>query len=170
MSTRTWERRPSTTSGTTSRAARQGRNPTPDGFFDPRGKVILYGYSAGGVNALYAARGIDSWWYRYGSDGRRGTLEHTGRTPVRPPRPGARVEVDLLITVDPCPWLAAGEGWDRRVPPCVRWAQDWYQPVPTGGSRGSISGTSRGGSRVPSTHPGSNTWTWPASRASGSST
>jgi hypothetical protein len=103
---------------------------TPGGYFDPRGQIVLYGYSAGGFNAVYACREIDRWWYRYGVHGQKGRLEDSSRSPFDRAG-GAKVLVDLLVTVDPCASLFYGEEWDRNVPSCVRFAKNWYQQTPS---------------------------------------
>ncbi len=93
--------------------------------FDPEGKLVLWGYSCGGYNSLSACQQMDSWWYRYALDGRPGRLETTKTSYSA--EAGARVKVDLLVTVDPCASRDYGEGWITKVPACVKWAQNWYQ-------------------------------------------
>jgi hypothetical protein len=66
--------------------------------FDPRGKLVVYGFNAGGFNAINLCRRIDRFWswYDFG-------LNRIGSPPASPDDPRfARVRVDLLITVDPC--------------------------------------------------------------------
>jgi hypothetical protein len=66
--------------------------------FDPRGKLVVYGFGAGGFDAIGLCRRIDrlSPWY----DFERGRI---GGLPDAPdPFRFARVRVDLLVTVDPC--------------------------------------------------------------------
>ena len=66
--------------------------------FDPRGRLVVYGFGAGGFDAIGLCRRIDrfSCWYDFDL-GRIGS-------PPDPPDPFrfARVRVDLLVTVDPC--------------------------------------------------------------------
>jgi len=92
--------------------------------FDPEGKLVLWGYSCGGFNALRACELIDKWWYRYARDGRPGALETEAPYSADA---GARLRVDLLVTVDPCAWKLYRESWNTKVPFCVKWAQNWYQ-------------------------------------------
>jgi hypothetical protein len=67
--------------------------------FDPRGKLIVYGYSAGGFNAMNLCRRIKRYfgWYDL-------QLNRLGNIPSAlqgDPR-FAEVVIDLLITVDAC--------------------------------------------------------------------
>ncbi|MBI3684285.1 MAG: hypothetical protein HY235_28255 [Acidobacteria bacterium] len=63
--------------------------------FDPRGRLIVYGYSAGGYNALNLCRRIQSecGWYNVSSGLGNGAAR--GQYDVK-------VVIDLLITVDAC--------------------------------------------------------------------
>ncbi len=66
--------------------------------FDPRGKLVVYGFGAGGFNAINLCRRVDrfSSWYDF-------ALDRIGGPPNSPnDLRFARVRVDLLITVDPC--------------------------------------------------------------------
>ncbi|HRD66978.1 MAG TPA: hypothetical protein PKY50_12600 [Candidatus Competibacter sp.] len=66
--------------------------------FDPRGKLVIYGFGAGGFDAIDLCRRIDrfSSWYNFES-GQIG-----GPPSTLDPFRFAQVRVDLLITVDPC--------------------------------------------------------------------
>ncbi len=86
--------------------------------FDPRGKFIVYGHSAGGFDALQLCQQVSSLGAYY--DG----------TTLQPSATGAvgRTRVDLLLTAD----AAAGRndfarGTSRTVAPCVRRHVNWYQ-------------------------------------------
>lgn len=72
-----------------------GEGPSP---FDPRGRLVVYGFGAGGFDAIGLCRRLDrfSSWYDFG-------LGRLGGPPDAPDDPRfARVRVDLLVTVDPC--------------------------------------------------------------------
>lgn len=98
------------------------------GMFDPRGALIVYGYSAGGFHAVLLCRTIEQWygWYNF----RRrtvGSLQY--RTPADE-REGSSVRVDLLVTVDACiQRIDPGEAVPFRTPlPVVRRHRNFYQP------------------------------------------
>lgn len=93
--------------------------------FDPRGKLVVYGFGAGGFDAISLCRRIDrlSPWY----DFERGRI---GGPPDAPDDPRfARVRVDLLITVDPCrARKGPATGTDATTPlEAVREHANYYQ-------------------------------------------
>ena len=99
--------------------------------FHPNGKVVIYGYSAGGTDALSLCRRINSEMRFYG---------FTSRRLVSVKQSGAEVfgdvRVDLLITVDAASGPGSG-GIDRSVPACVEHNLNFYQSTPSGiASRG----------------------------------
>ncbi len=91
--------------------------------FDPRGKLVIYGYSAGGFNAMNLCRRIIHYrsWYDF-------TSRRLCGKPAAHSALFAPARVDLLITVDPCRKLAnppnlrrmsidsMAAGEDRRTP------------------------------------------------------
>jgi hypothetical protein len=104
--------------------------------FDPRGKLILYGYSGGGFNALEICKELDTMSFDY----QTGRLGGGGGPMARP------VRVDYLATVDPCRILLQrhrgflpndleqGRGHStlpRTVPACVLYFDNWYQTCDT---------------------------------------
>jgi hypothetical protein len=103
--------------------------------FHPSARIIIYGYSAGGLNALDLARLIQSESTYYGFSSRR--FYEVFRMEGRMSREtlGA-VRVDLLITVD----AASGPTSlvvNRTVPACVRRNLNFYQTIASRiGSRG----------------------------------
>jgi hypothetical protein len=97
--------------------------------FHPSGSLIIYGYSAGGTDALALTRQIESTmsWYSY-SSGR--LLDVFGMEDRMSSDAMGAVRVDLLITVD----AATGPltvGLDRTVPPCVRVNLNFFQTTPS---------------------------------------
>lgn len=68
--------------------------------FDPRGRLVVYGFSAGGFNALRFAERIlrDTGWYDFQTRSLTDQPEQISTAPER----FARVKVDLLVTIDPC--------------------------------------------------------------------
>lgn len=68
------------------------------GPFDPRGALIVYGYSAGGFNAVRFCERIlgEAEWYNF----RRKTVGRLGNRTAADLRDGSSVRVDLLVTVD----------------------------------------------------------------------
>jgi hypothetical protein len=104
--------------------------------FDPRGKLILYGYSGGAFNALEICQQLDTMSFDYWT----GQLGGTGGPMSR------RVKVDYLVTVDPSRILLRQLGgyWPdeleqgrshsalpREVPGCVLYFDNWYQTYDT---------------------------------------
>lgn len=88
--------------------------------FDPYGKLIIYGYSAGGVVAMYLCKHVarSMPFYKIGGG-------------FSQKRPGLPVRVDLLITVDAA-LGPASELLERTVAPCVRTNLNYYQTQPSG--------------------------------------
>jgi hypothetical protein len=68
--------------------------------FDPRGALIIYGYSVGGHNALCLCKHIESHYDWYNFDGPR--LGHLPNPRDADRSHCGKVRVDLLISVDPC--------------------------------------------------------------------
>lgn len=95
--------------------------------FDPRGDLIIYGYSAGGTDALSLCRQIGANLSAYGlSSGQLQNATTAAALKKRGIEDCVPVRVDLLITVD----AAAGPGSarvDRTVPVCVRRNLNYFQ-------------------------------------------
>lgn len=95
--------------------------------FHPQGDLIVYGYSAGGTDALTLCREVEKHISFFGLSS--GQLQNRATAKMLEKRrieDSARVRVDLLITVD----VAAGPGSarvDRHVPSCVRSNTNFYQ-------------------------------------------
>lgn len=92
--------------------------------FDPRGKLVLYGFSAGAFNALRFSERIERHRPHYNFQTK--TLGNWGFKPES----GliAEVRVDLLLTVDPCLELLPGhESFSTRAPSLVMRHVNWYQ-------------------------------------------
>jgi hypothetical protein len=93
--------------------------------FHPRGNIIVYGYSAGGTDALTLCRELEKQMGFFGLSS--GTLcdKATADSQAKIQNFG-KVRVDLLVTVD----IAAGPGSariDRVVPACVISNRNYYQ-------------------------------------------
>lgn len=99
------------------------------GVFDPRGKLVIYGFSAGGFNAVGLCRRINLHrpWYNI-TNRTLGFLDHA----PTPQQPFAPVRVDLLVTVDPCLEDVSGhENYQVIAPrPLVKWHANYYQHQP----------------------------------------
>lgn len=80
-------------------ALRTGMKVLRNGF-DPRGRLVVYGFSAGGFNALRFAELISqrTGWYDFHT---RSLTDQPGQLSTAPER-FSRVKVDLLVTIDPC--------------------------------------------------------------------
>lgn len=98
--------------------------------FDPRGKLVIYGYSAGGYNAVNLCKRMMEEFRSYvflpASGHHDGAL--SGRRLV------AQVRVDLLVTVDPCIQDYEIERGLHRIPlrrpnPIVKYHANYYQQV-----------------------------------------
>jgi len=102
--------------------------------FHPLGRLIIYGYSMGGVDALALSRKLDRELPHYhfpsGKLISRGMPGSVGK-PGTPPSLG-RVRVDLLITVDVAfgPLSTASVVVNRTVAPCVRKNLNFYETNP----------------------------------------
>ena len=113
--------------------------------FDPHGKLIIYGYSAGGHDAIELTWRIwrEMRFYEYYSK----SFHYLGPDPNAVPGlssgwdapekldlPGKRlwgtVRVDLLITVDAATGPASNV-MNRKIPPCVRTNMNFYQTFPS---------------------------------------
>jgi len=105
--------------------------------FHPRGKVIVYGYSAGGANALALCLEIGTQipFFDITTNTFLNWTQVKRDPPPLPPAPlppqtQGRVRVDLLITVD----AARGPATDsvyRGVSLCVRRNVNYYQRTPS---------------------------------------
>lgn len=80
------------------------------GSFDPGGALVIYGYSAAGFNALNLCGKITAFrnWYNF----RRRTAGNLTLVTPEESRESARVQVDLLPTVDPCIQDIDPEGYE----------------------------------------------------------
>lgn len=88
--------------------------------FNPFGRVIVYGYSAGGVEAMEACREISRLFSIYDFSARQLTDRIiTGHA-------AGRVRIDLLVTVDPAFGIFSSQ-INRSVPPSVRLNLNYYQ-------------------------------------------
>lgn len=90
--------------------------------FDPGGRIIIYGYSVGGANAVALARriGQEMTYYDY---------EKGSFLSLSPARQGlGLVRVDLLITVDASLGPMSGQNF---IPACVRRCLNYYQSHPS---------------------------------------
>jgi hypothetical protein len=97
--------------------------------FHPYGQLIIYGYSAGGTDALALCRAINRDLAFFGFGSKRLVNVFAMEDSMSREVFGA-VRVDLLITVDG----AAGEAsnsLDRSVPACVRRNLNFYQRRPS---------------------------------------
>lgn len=104
--------------------------------FHPRGRVVFFGYSAGGSNALGLCHQIQNNMRYYGFPSRLFYGFDVSQIQASPEFIG-RVRVDLLITVD----VAVGPGSrmaNRSVPACVRRNLNLYQT--TASTMGSFGG------------------------------
>lgn len=94
--------------------------------FDPRGKLVLYGFSAGAFNALRFSERIERHRPHYNFQTR--TLGNCGYTPGPTQESMAEVRVDLLLTVDPClERLPGHESFSTQAPSLVIQHVNWYQ-------------------------------------------
>lgn len=94
--------------------------------FDPRGKLVLYGFSAGAFNALRFSERIQRHRPHYNFQNR--TLGNYRYTPGPTQESLAEVTVDLLLTVDPClERLPGHENFPTQAPPLVKRHVNWYQ-------------------------------------------
>jgi len=114
--------------------------------FHPKGKLVIYGYSAGGGSAITLAWSIwqNLTYYEFATKTFKPLIGGHGN---RTDGSLGLVRVDSLITID----AAAGPGSPlmfRRIPPAVRRNLNIYQTVPsTWGSSESTAGSSRTGVR-----------------------
>lgn len=124
--------------------------------FHPLGKLIVYGYSAGGVSALrFATRlGIDFPYYnviarRFDRNPSNVTITYSpyemAPRYTRSPAIFGYARIDRLITVDIAAGPASG-GLARYVDPSVRYNTNIYQTWP--------SGVGPGSARFPGSHGG----------------
>lgn len=102
-------------------------------YLDHLGHLIIYGFSAGGYNALVfskliwrdnaqLSRSADTFYRTYNQ-------VDSGLQSV--------IRIDYLITIDPALDSSRTDNIDRGVPPCVRRNLDYYQTTPNiVGSRG----------------------------------
>lgn len=100
--------------------------------FDPRGKLIVYGFSAGGLNAMEVCRQLPSFYsYRQqrlvSASVDAGPPTMTQRAPTGPRNPEAIV--DCLFTIDAAAGvvLQSGRRVNRQVPSDVRLNVNYYQ-------------------------------------------
>jgi hypothetical protein len=108
--------------------------------FDPRGKLVLYGFSAGAFNALRFSERIERHRPHYNFQTK--TLGNFGFKPESTTGSIAEVRVDLLLTVDPClERLPGHESFSTRAPSLVMRHVNWYQ------TRGDTKGRSMAGAR-----------------------
>jgi|GEM_PF-3461416 len=89
--------------------------------FDPRGKLIIYGNSAGGDCALNLCRAISRCKRYYMHNGLHGWFDAIPTSEVV-----GETCVDLLLTVDAATGPMSGL-MQRDVPPCVRHNENYYQ-------------------------------------------
>ena len=103
--------------------------------FHPAGRLIIYGYSAGGTDALATCREIQSQMGFFSFATRQffsvfGMEDRMSRESM------GRVRVDLVVTVDAASGPLTG-GLDRMVPVCVRSNVNFFQRTASRiGSRG----------------------------------
>lgn len=97
--------------------------------FHPQARIIIYGYSAGGTDALGLSRRINQEVAYYSLTSRR--LMNVFQMEDRMSRElFGRVRIDLLVTVD----VSSGPSSpviDRTVPSCVRRNLNFYQTTPS---------------------------------------
>jgi len=92
--------------------------------FDPRGRLIIYGNSAGGDCALNLCRAITRCKRYYMNNGAQGWFDSEPTSEVV-----GETCVDLLVTVDAATGPMSGL-MRRDVPPCVRRNENYYQMNP----------------------------------------
>src|SRR5207249_3060202 len=128
--------------------------------YDPRGRLVIYGYSAGGMNAMDLARKVGGGMavYEFGTK-TFSPYMHGMSQAWFPGCPMGVVRVDLLVTVDAACGPTSGL-MDRTIPRCVRRNLNFWQKFPSDTSS-LPSGTSITGPRSSSSgvrsHGGKNT-------------
>jgi len=95
--------------------------------FHPLGDLIIYGYSAGGTDALTLCREVEKKMSFFGlSSSRLHTQAQAEQLRRRGVEESARVRIDLLITVDAASGPVSGMV-NRIVSRCVRMNLNFYQ-------------------------------------------
>lgn len=100
--------------------------------FDPRGMLVVYGFSAGGFNAARLCERMQRYygWYDFETKRLGNILDQQQQHQRR----FARARVDLLVTVDPCLQDLGGNFTINTATPIVRRHFNFYQQIrPPGG-------------------------------------